>query len=1781
MKVFALLFLFGLAAANSEWRWENDKTYVYKYSGRLLTGLPELANHYSGIGINCTVHVDVREENTFFLTVRDAKYVRISDTLKPSYSFDGEDGSNWRELHLPEMSPVSEEYAHALSKPFVFRMRNGEIVEPRASRSEPVWSLNFKKGLALQFQTKFDSSALQVEENRIRMSGEGETYWKVKEESMQGVCETTYQVNELPRYIVKDRPELITFPEACTEEKYYGIIKTNNVDNCEKRDSFGFFQPGRFTRDITGNMLDDWTRMTQTRYIACGSRGNLVIQSIYNHLELSQNVFGLKSEKFVTGNQQVFHLREIRQTSEHIPMPSDLVNLKTMMYEHTYESYRQGIAQSIKEQGRIPEELMKDSKVISETLPRSFLAGLTPEERESEVSQEKIVSQLKELIKEIVRDTLEGEKLSEKHVGMKIRSISRGFGLLYKKEYIHRVWSELKSEFSSREEDLYTMKNIFVDTLLIGGTPECIYMLKDLILSGELSKVQISNIFIWLPQYVIAPTREVLNSLYELVTSEKVRECRFLYNSAIMGYSTLLQKVCISSYRRSNYPVHVFGEFCHPESKIVQDKWIPYLLRELKSSHSLERRNEILVSFGLLSHKHVISILTPYVEGTVENVSILNRYLALMSIGNVGFEEPSKVIPILFSVLNNPVETIDLRTAAFHMLMKLNPPTSILQKIAFLTWNTKDQELLKTINMAFLTLSMESNQAKWEEMTTSLPKKAFLIYPMIKKTPGILPTSATVYTSERLRELGAGYEQQVNWMASNSTFLPKTFYMEMKYFLGQYQIYPWSFGVRLENPDSLYYALKQFLAPKFENVENPRNKEVNQNWRELIEKLGLKTLESGPMDGAVFMRFLETSPIFYNFDKLSVNELKEKIRPFLSNPELLKEKMCGRFPLNFQRTHDISPTQYMIPSDMGFPIYLDISRPIVFSVRGEMNVECERSLPTVSLRAKVLFSGEAIGMVGTVCPFTKEIVATTIEQHSAFYLPGELNMKLDIPSHKWIFTVKPYSTSGPVEMVHFFAKPYTFYKKISDLTPISKVSSLKVIRSNEEEKTKEYTFGDYFGLNLKSKLRTESSYTDLKSCMEIFKLYNYNIWNMIRFSHSYPTVTRSGKLSLRNHEFRLEFDPSGSSTKELSFEMKFGYGSKSVNQQVQYHSIKVNDAMESNNRLPYEIVKNEVENSQVSHPRRQQKIKDILEEVEEGQAFSIIYSVFLKGSRTRSWTYQLSAFRGSERRSSEQMKHKWNMILESEHQNEYLPWKKICMKGEMDLPILPIWNINKIRNSLAHFSYQNVFGFGVNSCEESSIRITGTAKVSNKQKEHSQKSEEYKRCQQLIEKRAHGAELSTVCDITRLQAKTVDEVEFRVSYQNMPREFHVYEVRATEMLKTIFWPYMKRDSFRQPTHETREVLTHLYFHSTTPSVDVTIQRNQEKIAFEQVRIPYPLNLFFPMKAGENNAYLALETLTGSSPMPTCRIGDLEMIRFDNTTLPFHIDYCFHLLYGDCSKEHQSAIFIRNMRPGNRRELKVVLGDITILMTPSERRSEQTHFEVVRVTIEGEEMTIPVNTWKTLSFRNSQYGTIFRSSDNVIHLKAPKYYTELYFDGDQSTIFGSPYLKGKLCGLCGKYSFQEKEQVSGPERCIYSSPELQIASYHVPSHDCEMPRGVEERLQREKEECVKNQEISTKVTKSLNKQIGESCTIMKYVVLERGNQVCISKVPVNECNLNCKPAQSQVMSKNVQFTCLPQGRLADVYVQKAFDGQELPELRSRSTSFETKVDQPKHCVQIQN
>jgi hypothetical protein len=271
-------------------------------------------------------------------------------------------------------------------------------------------------------------------------------------------------------------------------------------------------------------------------------------------------------------------------------------------------------------------------------------------------------------------------------------------------------------------------------------------------------------------------------------------------------------------------------------------------------------------------------------------------------------------------------------------------------------------------------------------------------------------------------------------------------------------------------------------------------------------------------------------------------------------------------------------------------------------------------------------------------------------------LPTEISIKADVLLSKLSINMKPVPTSSdkPIYFFHFHVRPFTVTKKTVDLTPMTLRENIKYIRSNQEIKKVEATFGEYLGLNIKSVVHTESRYTDLKSVLQILRLYNNNPLNMIRFFKLSPALSETGKASFRKHEYCLIVDPSSSATKEIQIDLKLGFGKKEQQQQqqfnnnnnfqdnqdsqdeeqnIQYQTIRVKtDQTENRLQNPYQVQAINVDSNQNQQPRRQQKIKSLLQQlnVESGRAYTLAVSTTLKGNRPRTWTYSLSAVTGQE-----------------------------------------------------------------------------------------------------------------------------------------------------------------------------------------------------------------------------------------------------------------------------------------------------------------------------------------------------------------------------------------------------------------------------------------------------------------------------------------------------------------------------------------------------------------------
>lgn len=167
-----------------------------------------------------------------------------------------------------------------------------------------------------------------------------------------------------------------------------------------------------------------------------------------------------------------------------------------------------------------------------------------------------------------------------------------------------------------------------------------------------------------------------------------------------------------------------------------------------------------------------------------------------------------------------------------------------------------------------------------------------------------------------------------------------------------------------------------------------------------------------------------------------------------------------------------------------------------------------------------------------------------------------MEINLDIPSQKLSVFVRPSTQEGhEVTLGHYHILPYTTVGQINKLQPLTKTAAMKPIRSGAERKERSLSFGEFFGLGLKTQMETESRFVDARSILELVQIYKNPI-NMMMFGWTSPALSENLVPSVRYHKMTTLFRPDQSSTKEIGIEVKIGAATKVSGQSgINYHTL--------------------------------------------------------------------------------------------------------------------------------------------------------------------------------------------------------------------------------------------------------------------------------------------------------------------------------------------------------------------------------------------------------------------------------------------------------------------------------------------------------------------------------------------------------------------------------------------------------------------------------------------------
>merc|ERR1711970_1251696 len=421
----ALLCLLTVGVVSCELFFSPGNEYVYTYSGKILTGIPEVDTTFSGMSITGQIIVQATSVNTFKLAIRDVRFSTFNEKLA------GVEPLNWRSVDTPAANPLTASFKKHMESPVEFIVEKGIVSTVKISAVEPQWSVNFKKALLASLKIQLPTEGIPA-------------FWSVMEEGIEGRCENTYQVSELPEYLIHEVEQGMTMPELCEGKKYFQVLKARDITKCTERSIF--ISSKAHANCLLGNCDASNTKSSTTRYFGCGySIETVQLHGMINEGELQQNVLAFNTEPVVTGTKQILKLVTVRPITTVLPEIVSPMTLLDILYD-----FSKPISTHVTREQKGYYRISTSDPSNQVFLPEGSLEDINKED-------------LKVKLKKIAIQMAEVENFGEKEIPSELKTMKTVLSVLTTVE-LKEVYASIM-DLTVLVEMKETMRTLFLDTV--------------------------------------------------------------------------------------------------------------------------------------------------------------------------------------------------------------------------------------------------------------------------------------------------------------------------------------------------------------------------------------------------------------------------------------------------------------------------------------------------------------------------------------------------------------------------------------------------------------------------------------------------------------------------------------------------------------------------------------------------------------------------------------------------------------------------------------------------------------------------------------------------------------------------------------------------------------------------------------------------------------------------------------------------------------------------------------------------------------------------------------------------------------------------------------------------------------------------------------------------------------------------------------------------------------------------------------------------------------------
>lgn len=1768
--------------------------------------MPALNHQFAGIRVAAVVRAQGFPDNTVRMVFQDSIFKAFNDKFdqdmwKSSDGGNAGDSAVWGHLdhHMAQESvPVPEAIKAHLEAPFKVIIVNGHVKAIQCEVTEPEYITNIKKAAVSHLTTLHMTDLVKVGEDEFVPEH------TAMETTIVGECETHHTITKMTDLLAKEFEEREQLPhqELCQGKPYYQVIKAKDMKNCKERPIYMEMTGASAVSDGSlGATAPFAMEDSVTHTIICGSPSEYYIRKVHNHHTFITSPTGKfdTKEKLQVAGKSLLLLHSVMPKTTNIP---DVVTPKpaaSLMFEFPAETSVDSVVSYKSSMASVGSEDADNWYKPQVGLPDMVSAPHTFHTTHLDLQQEKA-----NMVKVFLHIMATAEKSPESsHEGEDTAGsttvLLRTMAKLSLTD-LKAVWGHIDSKLAMEVKEHH--QHAWLDLLATCGTNPCIAYVIEAVKSNMVTGEAAAWILTNAVRSVKTPTQHVLTELTALLKHPTIQSDRHLSATLALSLTHLVHMACIDKTTSVyNFPVKMYGKFCDEKSAIITQDLIPFLATKLFTTPETDSHHILtyINALGNLGHDAAAIHLIKFIEAKAQpTMDSLPRSIAVYQLIKTAMAKPHLYTPVLLSIIENVAECAEVRMAAITVLPYTQPSSHIMNKLAVATWWEPSTQVTSYIHSTLKTIASLPYHSTLYSAVGEKAKAALLL---AKPAQTGIQTSHNIMITEFLHTLKAAVNVKLQYVTSKESAFPKVAFYKTVVKSEAHKTNNLEASVYFQGAEYLInkmYETYNSLLPTAEIVNLGDHKDyisniINVKSRKMKEPKAHITVK---MMGLQRLLSIDNTMVESIIEEIT----KEAMDALSKNHSLTKD---------FMKIIDVNGHKAIIPTESGLPIHFHHTNPLVVFGKASLSVSLtDMSHGAAELTVKPVINYNQMMTAHVFCPFTNKYLGAGVDTsvHATMPLTTELSM---VDGHYTITIKTPTDMDSQRErpVVAFNVKPYTTIYDMSSTTTVANYVGTKVIKTGIPLTTKEFNVGHHFGLSLILKVSTEQPFADIAEFLGGLK-------------HHSPLTLLALPLPLntiREHNVQLIYNPVASTTKAASLSLSYALSKKlasaatplitsstfisvpaAIQTKCSSSSGTAEEMLECHMRETVAAEKVACLTGHSTHSRPTSEAESICSKksVMTEQRWVSHY----ENSKMASWisrNFQKDAWQGAtinllatlygenylvDRKIQTQLTIGEEKPITSTEEGVVkmdlairTPASKKPYKVELESTYLvrrPIhmWDINAMLEEVLTSKVNAVLKYGWMHSRKEHFQFVLTADRSAELKTFVKNSEAFKTCMNHFHT---GLKLTETCQAARTLTSILDTLTMDLSVPNMVTT-HPYVETTLGMLKAFLLPYMTLGS----TTYNRKSATHQHYvieAKTSPTgkvLSLAVSGNKEKTMFTNIRLHKMLVHMLPICVMDNTIVHSIKEATMYGAPSVCSIEGSTVSTFDQLAYEYTLNTCEHVLFRDCSanpkvmvtaKKTPAMHHIKAIIDHNKYEIELVKGGRTI---------------TGKIIVNGLHTGIHKVIGHT-GVLDDGHNKITLYQDGAYEIFSLKYGMAIVVDITAVQVKTYQWaLRNLACGLCGDLNDEKTGDMKSAGECIMSTPQLAAYSYMVQDTTCPgIPTTHAAIYAKETTECLKQKVIHTKVEdvfKHIQHQLKSSDAIMKHLVVDVDQKVCVSKEQVKVCGSRSHSAE--FIRKEMDFFCVAKDQEGETLRRIAHSGARIEQAHSYSTDSLRTVYEAKAC-----